>query len=63
MKEFGRVEYVTEVEAKAIREINKQRQTAHQKLCLYTSRKIEDFKTARELGISVKELNHGGIYQ
>lgn len=63
MKEFGRVDYVTEVEASEIRATNKLQQTEHKKRCLITARKIEDHQTARDLGISVAELNHGGIYQ
>jgi len=60
---FGRVEYVSEVQAKEIREINKARQTADRKRCLLVARQIEDFKISRSLGISVTELNHGGVYQ
>ncbi len=61
--EYGRVEFVSEVRAKAIKEINKQRQTEEKKRCLIINRKIEDFKIARGLGITVSELNQGGVYQ
>lgn len=61
--EFGRVEYVTEVEAKEIRAINKTRRTANKKRCLMVNRSIEDFQTAKDLGITIKELNQviGGV--
>jgi len=49
MSEFGRVEYVTEVEATAIRKINKARQTAYKKHCLEVRREIEDRIAAKEI--------------
>ena len=42
---------------------NKALQTEHKKRCLITARRIEDFQTAKDLNITVAELNHGGIYQ
>ena len=56
MNEYGRVAYVSEVEAAAIRKINKERQTAYKKHCLAVRRKIED-------RIAAKELNQGRVYQ
>lgn len=61
--EFGRVEYVTEIEAKQIRKVNRARQTKQDKRCLMVHRRIEDFETAKDLGITVAELNQGRVYQ
>ena len=61
--EYGRVDFVTEVEAKEIRAINKVRQTEYKKRCLLVARKIEDRQTVKDLGITLAELNYGGVYQ
>ena len=62
-KEIGRTNFLTEVEASEIKAKNKRLQTEHKKRCLMVHRKIEDFQTAKELGITVPELNQKRIYQ
>jgi len=63
MSIYGRVNFVSEVERKEIVKYNGHRVTKSDKRCLIVSRKIDDFKIARSLGISVAELNNGGVYQ
>ena len=46
---YGRVPFVTEVEAKEIRAINRQRQTEHKKHALMVRRKIEAYQADRAL--------------
>ena len=46
---YGRVQFVTEVEAKEIRDINKQRQTEHKQHTLMVRRKIEAYQANRAL--------------
>lgn len=53
----GRVKSVTEVETDEINRKNKRQRTADNQHHLYTRRRLEDFKTARELEITVDELN------
>lgn len=63
MNDYGRVNFVSEVEQKEINKYNGHRVTKSDKRCLIVSRKIDDFKIARELNITIAELNHGGVYQ
>jgi len=62
MSEFGR-DYVSEVEASEIKAKNEKEVSAKNSRCLLVARRIEDFQTARSLGITLTELNHGGVYQ
>ena len=56
-QEFGRAHFVTETKAREIKAANEARQTAHKRRCLMVHRKIEDYQTTKELGITVAELN------
>jgi len=55
--EFGRAYFVTEVEASAIKKRNKRAQTNEKVNKLSVMRRLEDFKTAKELDITIGELN------
>jgi len=60
---YGRVDFVEEVKEKEIRKYNNHKLTKNDKKAHVIRRDIEDFKIARSLGITVIELNHGGVYQ
>ena len=55
--EYGRVDFVQEVKEKEINKYNQHRLTKSDKKAHVIRGEIEDFKTARDLNITVAELN------
>ena len=60
---FGRVDFVQEVEEKELRKFNSHKTTKSDRRDLITHRKIDDFLIAKDLGITVAELNQSRMYQ
>ena len=59
--EFGRQHFYSEVEASDIGKRNKRAQTDEKKLALKKRRQCEDVHLAKELGITVSELNQNRL--
>ena len=57
--EYGRVEYVTEHDAKAIKKANDARQSDEDDHYLNIAHAIEDILMCRGLEITIEDLNHG----
>lgn len=63
MMEYGRVKFVTEHDAKAIKKANDARQSEKEARRLNTTRTIEDFLMCQGMEISRDELNQGRMQQ
>ena len=63
MKTFGRVDFVEEVKAQETKRYNNHRVTKSDRKAHVIRGEIEDFQTARDLGISVAELNQSRMHQ
>ena len=61
--EYGRVDFVEEVKERETKRYNNHRSTQSSRKSHIIRAEIEDRQTAKSLGITLAELNYGGVYQ